>query len=220
MAITVDQPFSLIGAHVHPGHPRASPGPLQGNRPGLTIVTVWPYRAGVAAQTMKTTYALDVETVRTLERVARRWGVSRSEALRRAIRVAARDAGPASDVDCGARRPCEPLASVLQRDRHPRLDTVVSVLSVERLVPSRGQRDPVTQLPDPGHQLDQRTAGPRWLQKGRRRHQLLQRVPRNRSLRGCRRIVGDPWSRSRDDSDETPGRQAGRRRGRSRLHDR
>ncbi len=68
----------------------------------LTLATVWPYHAGMATQTIKTTYALDVETVRTLERIARRWGVSRSEALRRAIRVAARDAGPASDA-IGAR---------------------------------------------------------------------------------------------------------------------
>jgi Ribbon-helix-helix protein, copG family len=72
--------------------------PLTATGFGLTVGTVWPYYAGMATQTIKTTYALDVETVRTLERVARRWGVSRSEALRRAIRVAARDAGPASDA--------------------------------------------------------------------------------------------------------------------------
>ncbi len=43
--------------------------------------------------TIKATYALDVETARTLEEMARRWGVSKSEALRRAIRAAKR--GPA-----------------------------------------------------------------------------------------------------------------------------
>jgi hypothetical protein len=87
--------FRTVRARVaHPSlRPAAPPGPH-----GLTIVTVWPYHAVMATQTIKTTYALDVETVRTLERVARRWGVSRSEALRRAIRVAARDAGPASDA--------------------------------------------------------------------------------------------------------------------------
>ena len=42
----------------------------------------------MAAQTVKTTYALDVETVRRLDDLARRWNVSRSEALRRAIRTA------------------------------------------------------------------------------------------------------------------------------------
>ncbi|MYN65859.1 MAG: ribbon-helix-helix protein, CopG family [Acidobacteria bacterium] len=36
--------------------------------------------------TIKTTYSLDVESVRALEELAGRWGVSKSEALRRAIR--------------------------------------------------------------------------------------------------------------------------------------
>ena len=36
----------------------------------------------------KATYTLDPETLRALERMARCWGVSKSEALRRAIRVA------------------------------------------------------------------------------------------------------------------------------------
>ena len=36
---------------------------------------------------------MDVETVRALERLARRWDVSKSEALRRAIRAAAAGAG-------------------------------------------------------------------------------------------------------------------------------
>lgn len=45
--------------------------------------------AGMATPVIKTTYALDAETVRALERMARRWGTSKSEALRRAIRAAA-----------------------------------------------------------------------------------------------------------------------------------
>src|SRR3954463_9503623 len=44
---------------------------------------------GMANPTIKATYTLDVETLRVLERAARRWGVSKSEALRRAIRAAA-----------------------------------------------------------------------------------------------------------------------------------
>ena len=40
----------------------------------------------MATQVIKTTYALDVETVRMLEGLARLWNVSKSEALRRAIR--------------------------------------------------------------------------------------------------------------------------------------
>ncbi len=43
----------------------------------------------MATQTIKTTYSLDVETVRKLEQMARSWNVSKSEALRRVIRAAA-----------------------------------------------------------------------------------------------------------------------------------
>ena len=40
----------------------------------------------MATTTIKSTYSLDVESVRALEDLARRWRVSKSEALRRAIR--------------------------------------------------------------------------------------------------------------------------------------
>jgi hypothetical protein len=43
----------------------------------------------MATQTIKTTYSLDVKTIRTLEALAQRWKVSRSEALRRAIQASA-----------------------------------------------------------------------------------------------------------------------------------
>ena len=43
----------------------------------------------MAAPSSRSTFALDAETIRTLEMVARRWKVSKSEALRRAIRAAA-----------------------------------------------------------------------------------------------------------------------------------
>jgi len=43
----------------------------------------------MAVTTIKSTYALDLETVKSLENMARRWKVSKSEALRRAIREAA-----------------------------------------------------------------------------------------------------------------------------------
>lgn len=48
----------------------------------------------MASTVIRTTYALDEETVRRLESLARQWNVSKSEALRRAIRAA--DAGPAA----------------------------------------------------------------------------------------------------------------------------
>ena len=43
----------------------------------------------MAIPKIKATYSLDAETVRLLERISRRWGVSKSEALRRAIRASA-----------------------------------------------------------------------------------------------------------------------------------
>jgi hypothetical protein len=48
----------------------------------------------MASTTIKTTYALDVETVRALEAMAKRWKVSKSEALRLAIRSASAQAEP------------------------------------------------------------------------------------------------------------------------------
>jgi hypothetical protein len=59
----------------------------------------------MATHTVKTTYALDVETVRTLDDLARRWNVSKSEALRRAIRASS------------AQAPGEPLTPVQALDR-------------------------------------------------------------------------------------------------------
>ena len=44
---------------------------------------------GMAIMTIRSTYALDAETVRTLEELAKDWGVSKSEALRRSIRASA-----------------------------------------------------------------------------------------------------------------------------------
>jgi hypothetical protein len=58
----------------------------------------------MASITVKGTYSLDLATVRDLEALARRFGVSKSDALRRAIRAAARDAcgeaaGPLAALD-------------------------------------------------------------------------------------------------------------------------
>jgi predicted transcriptional regulator len=54
----------------------------------------------MATMTIRATYALDPQTVRTLDQLARKWDVSKSEALRRAIRAAgsARGAGTALDA--------------------------------------------------------------------------------------------------------------------------
>ncbi len=62
----------------------------------------------MATTTVKATFSLDPGTVSRLEEIARHWGVSKSEALRRAIRAAA--VGPAAG-------PGAPLAALdaLQR---------------------------------------------------------------------------------------------------------
>lgn len=56
----------------------------------------------MAVTTIKSTYALDVESMRTLEKLAQRWNVSKSEVLRRAIRIAALDGSPGEGVVLGA----------------------------------------------------------------------------------------------------------------------
>ena len=55
---------------------------------------IWPYYHRMATVTVKSTYSLDVETVRKLEGLAKRWSTSKSGALRRAIDAAAKQAGP------------------------------------------------------------------------------------------------------------------------------
>jgi len=51
----------------------------------------------MAITTIRSAYALDVETTQVLERIAHRWKVSKSEALRRAIRAAEGQKAPATD---------------------------------------------------------------------------------------------------------------------------
>ncbi len=53
--------------------------------------------SSMATPTLKATFSLDLQSARSLEALAKRWRVSKSEALRRAIRGAA--AGPAAGSD-------------------------------------------------------------------------------------------------------------------------
>ena len=62
----------------------------------------------MAKVTIRSTYALDVETVRALDRMARRLRISKSEALRRAIKSAAGQAGSAVT---------EPVAAIIALDQ-------------------------------------------------------------------------------------------------------
>jgi hypothetical protein len=51
----------------------------------------------MARTSVKATYALDVATVQALEKMAQRWAVSKSEALRRAIRAVAAAEAPGGE---------------------------------------------------------------------------------------------------------------------------
>ena len=55
----------------------------------------------MAIMTIKSTYSLDVESVRVLEALAQRWNVSKSEVLRRAIRIAATGGEPGEGASLG-----------------------------------------------------------------------------------------------------------------------
>ncbi len=67
----------------------------------------------MATPTIKSTYSLDVETVRTLEALARRWNVSKSKALQRSIWATAAQHSPA---DREALDALERLQSALNLD--------------------------------------------------------------------------------------------------------
>jgi len=59
---------------------------------------VWPYhKTAMATMTVGGTYVLDVDSVRKLQQVAKKWGVSKSEALRRSIHSAASNQPEGSD---------------------------------------------------------------------------------------------------------------------------
>ncbi len=82
----------------------------------------------MASTTIKGTYSLDPETIRALEDMARRLRISKSEALRRAIRLAAEDSHPGqaalASLDAiqaalaPRRRRLEAWTGALRKDRH------------------------------------------------------------------------------------------------------
>jgi len=82
----------------------------------------------MATHTVKTTYALDVETARTLEDLARRWNVSKSEALRRAIRASS------------ARAPGEELSPIQALDRLQRRLRLTPREAARRAAATRAER--------------------------------------------------------------------------------
>ena len=66
------------------------------------MAIIWPYIINMAVTSIKSTYSLDVESMRTLEKLAQRWNVSKSEVLRRAIRIAAIDGISGAGAALGA----------------------------------------------------------------------------------------------------------------------
>ena len=95
-----------------------------------------PYIRNMAITSIKSTYSLDVESVRTLEALAKRWSVSKSEVLRRAIRIAANEDGPLQNVALEA---LDRLQSSL---RERRIDTAqwAKELKAERRAGARRPR--------------------------------------------------------------------------------
>ena len=78
------------------GHPAG-----RSDGPDLAALTreVMAIPLGMAIPRIKATYSFDVETVRLLERMSLRWGVSKSEALRRAVQASASLAEPPDAQD-------------------------------------------------------------------------------------------------------------------------
>ena len=52
----------------------------------------------MATPTVKSTYSLDIDTIQRLDAIARRWNVSKTEALRRAIQAAEKQSPEKSDA--------------------------------------------------------------------------------------------------------------------------
>ncbi len=86
---------------------------------------------------IKATYSLDIESVRALEELARRWGVAKSEALRRAIRAAV-DAGVGEESD--ALRALDKLQEALALSRADAKDWAHRVRVERRASGERGAR--------------------------------------------------------------------------------
>ena len=61
-----------------------------------------PYTIRMAIATKKTTCTLDIESVRALEALSQHWNVSKSEVLRRAIKLAVREESPGKGTTLNA----------------------------------------------------------------------------------------------------------------------
>ncbi len=69
--------------------------------------------------TIRTSVAFDPATVSRWQRLAQRWGVSKSEALRRALEAAEKQAGASSEPDFDSMSPVEILDWLRDHPRPP-----------------------------------------------------------------------------------------------------
>ncbi len=91
----------------------------------------------MARTTIKGTYSLDVDTVRALEDLARRWSVPKSEVLRRVIAEAARTAFE----DTEALQALDQLQASVRLDTESAEDWVRAVRRERRASARRREKD-------------------------------------------------------------------------------
>ena len=70
----------------------------------------------MASTTIKTTHSLDISTVLELQRLAEKWGVAKSEVIRRAIHLASGAPMPSSE------RPLSPIEALDKLQKRVRFD--------------------------------------------------------------------------------------------------
>ena len=96
--------ITRIGVELGTGgsRPCACQGTGERCRRAVDPTGTWPYHGGMASVTVKSTYSLDVKTVRQLERLAKSWNTSKSAAIRRAIQTVAHQTLPRENTELDA----------------------------------------------------------------------------------------------------------------------
>jgi hypothetical protein len=73
----------------------------------------------MATMTIRTTVAFDLATARRLERLAKRWGLSKSETLRKVLEAAERNLATDKTPDFSSMTPAEALHWLHSHPEHP-----------------------------------------------------------------------------------------------------
>ena len=79
---------------------------------GVDMRQRMPKLSRMATVTVRSTYSLDLDAVRRLEGLAKRWNTSKSGALRRAIREASERASPAGSENVAALRQLQQMLAL------------------------------------------------------------------------------------------------------------